>query len=65
MICDHRVIHVRTNKIFEECAVFLHFIDAGARNTFLYIGYLRGFCGAHYSILANFVSLFFSWLLTM
>ena len=59
------VIHVCINKIFEESSVFLNFIDAGVRDKFYYIGYLRGFCGAHYSILADFVSLFFSWFLLM
>ena len=62
VICDHLVIHVHKNKIFEERVVFLHLIDTDVRGTFLYIGYLRGFCGAHYSILVNFVSFFFLWL---
>ena len=65
MVCDDLVIHVRTNKISEERAVFLHLIDAGICGTFSYIGYLRRFCGAYYSILANFVSLFFLWLSLM
>ena len=50
-------------NIFEERAVFLRYIHAGVRSTFLFIGYLRGFCGAYYSILADFVSLFLSRLL--
>ena len=43
MILDHSIIRIHTNKTFEECAVFLHFIDAGVCGTFLYIGYLCGF----------------------
>ena len=31
VICDHLVIHVHTNKVFEESAVFLYLIDAGVR----------------------------------
>ena len=59
MVFDRLVIHLHTNKIFEEQAAFLHTIDAGVRSIFLCIEYLRGFCGAHYYILENFVSLLF------
>ena len=65
MILNHLFISVHTNKIFEECAVFLNMSDAGVRSTFAFIGYLHGFCGVNYSILANSVSLFFSRLLLM
>ena len=34
VICNHWFIDVRTNKIFEERAVFLYLIDAGVRGTF-------------------------------
>ena len=65
VIFDDMVIHFRRYKIIEERAVFLHLIDAGVFGTFLCIGYLRGFCGAHCYIIENFVSLLFSWLLFM
>ena len=56
MICDHLVIHVHTNKVFEERTVFLHFIDAGIQSSFLYIVYLCGFDKSHYSHHVIFVS---------
>ena len=65
VICDHQIIHVCISKIVEELAAFLHLIDVGVRGTFLYIGYLHRFCGAHYSILANFISLSFLLFLLM
>ena len=37
------VIHVRKNKIFKECAVFLHLIDAGVRGTFFAQDICMGF----------------------
>ena len=37
VICNNLVIHIRTNKIFEEHAVFLHSIGAGVNSTFMYI----------------------------
>ena len=65
MICNHLVIHICTNNIFEKHAVFLYLIDAGVSSTFFCIGYSREFDGAHYYILLNAVSLFFLRLLLM
>ena len=35
VIFNNMVIHVRTNKIYEEHAVFLHLIDEGVHSTFV------------------------------
>ena len=45
VICDHLVVHVRTNKLF------LHLINAGFCIIFACIGYFRGFFRVHYSSL--------------
>ena len=65
VIYNHLVSHVRTNKIFEERALFLHLIDSGACGKFSCMEYLRRFCGAHYYIIENYVSIFFLQLLLM
>ena len=64
-VCDHQIIHICISKIVEELTAFLHLIDVGVRGKFFYMGYLRRFCGAHYSILVNVISLFFSRFLLM
>ena len=60
VICKNLVIHIHTNKIFEENAVLLHLIDTGVCGTFLNIGYLCSLfllmlyhsssCGCHWCV---------------
>ena len=45
MICDNLNVHLRTNKRYEERAVFLDLICVGFRSTIACIGY---FC--HYNL---------------